>query len=296
MKNKGVQLIILSAFFFALMNVFVKLSGDLPSIQKSFFRNLVACFFAAGMLIKNKEGFGWRKGNFLLLVLRSGLGTIGVLANYYAVDHLLMSDATMLSKLSPFFVVIFSALFITEKADSFQKLSVAAAFLGSLLIIKPGFNVEMLMPSLIGFAGAMAAGGAYTCVRALGLRKERGALIVFFFSAFSCLVTLPYLIFDYAPMTLQQLFFLLMAGAAAAAAQFSLTAAYRYAPASELSVFDYSQVLFSAVLGYLIFQQIPDGLSVLGYLVIILVAVLLYRHNLKKSNAKPESQAAKSVG
>lgn len=198
MKNKGVQFILLSAFFFAVMNLFVKLSGDLPSVQKSFFRNLVAAGVAAVILIRSHQGFGFQKKNLPLLILRSTLGTIGILCNFYAVDHLVMSDASMLSKLSPFFVIIFSALFLKEKADNVQKLSVVAAFIGSLFIIKPGLRIEQIVPSLVGFAGAMAAGSAYTCVRGLSQRGERGPLIVFFFSAFSCLVTLPYLLFSFA--------------------------------------------------------------------------------------------------
>ena len=62
--KKGIIYIILAAFFFAAMNVFVKLSGDIPSIQKSFFRNLLAAIFALGVLIKNKEDFKYQKKIF----------------------------------------------------------------------------------------------------------------------------------------------------------------------------------------------------------------------------------------
>lgn len=61
MKNKGVQFILLSAFFFAVMNLFVKLSGDLPSVQKSFFRNLVAAGVAAVILTAVIRVSGSRK-------------------------------------------------------------------------------------------------------------------------------------------------------------------------------------------------------------------------------------------
>ena len=283
-KTKAILLILSSAFCFALMNTFVRLSGDIPSVQKSFFRNLVAFFFALIVLIRSGEPIRISKRNLPFYLIRSGMGTLGILCNFYAVDHLVMSDASMLSKLSPFFVIIFSAVFLKEKADSVQKLSVVAAFVGSLFIIKPGLQIDQIVPSLIGFAGAMAAGSAYTCVRGLSQRGERGPLIVFFFSAFSCLVTLPYLMFSFAPMTGFQLGSLLLAGVAAACAQFSVTAAYSYAPAKEISVFDYSQVVFSALLGWIVFGQIPDTLSFVGYAVIIAVAVMLYRHNRKVSS------------
>ena len=113
-KYKGIIYILLAAFCFALMNTFVKLAGDLPSVQKSFFRNLVALIFAALLLKKNKIGFTYEKGNLKLLILRSICGTIGILCNFYAVDHLLLADASMLNKMSPFFAIIFSYFFLKE--------------------------------------------------------------------------------------------------------------------------------------------------------------------------------------
>ena len=107
--KKGIFFIILAAFFFAAMNVFVKLSGDLPSIQKSFFRNAIAAIFAFVILLKSKENFHYEAKDLPMLLLRSIFGTIGIVCNFYAVDHLLVSDASMLNKLSPFFVIICSA-------------------------------------------------------------------------------------------------------------------------------------------------------------------------------------------
>ena len=278
-KTKGVMCILCSAFCFSMMNVFVRLSGDIPSIQKSFFRNLVAALFALFILLRNNESFRWKPGNLKYLLLRSTAGTIGILGNFYAVDHLVMADATMLNKMSPFFGVIFSSLFLKEKCKPTQALAILGAFIGSLFIIKPSFANADLFASLIGFMGGVAAGAAYTTVRFLGLRGERGPLIVFFFSTFSCLVVSPVLIFDYHPMTTSQLILLLIAGLCAAGGQFSVTAAYKFAPARELSVYDYSQILFAAVTGFFVFNQIPDIYSFLGYAIICSMAILMFIYN-----------------
>jgi len=278
-KTKGVMCILCSAFCFSMMNVFVRLSGDVPSIQKSFFRNLVAALFALFILLRNNESFRWKAGNLKYLLLRSVTGTIGILGNFYAVDHLVLADATMLNKMSPFFGVIFSAIFLKEKCKPTQALAVLGAFIGSLFIIKPSFANADLLASLIGFMGGVGAGAAYTTVRYLGLRGERGPLIVFFFSTFSCLVVSPVLIFDYHPMTTTQLLLLLMAGICAAGGQFSVTAAYKFAPARELSVYDYSQILFAAITGYFVFNQIPDGYSFIGYAIIIGMAIMMFIYN-----------------
>ena len=100
--------------------------------------------------------------------------------------------------------------------------------------------------------------------------------MVAFFSGFSCLVTLPYLIFDFHPMSGMQLVYLLFAGLAAAGGQFSITAAYFHAPAKEISVYDYSQILFSAAMGFIVFGQIPDVLSWIGYALICAMAVAMF--------------------
>lgn len=278
-KYKGMFYIVVSAFCFALMNMFVRLAGDLPSIQKSFFRNIVAMVFAAGILFKNRIPFRCRQGNFWLLMLRSAAGTVGILCNFYAVDHLVLSDASMLNKMSPFFAILFSLWFLKEKISFTQAACVFGAFLGSLCIIKPTFANVDLAAALIGLLGGIGAGAAYTCVRKLGQRGEKSPLIVFFFSTFSCLVTLPWILFDYHPMTLGQLTFLLCAGLSAAGGQFAITAAYTHAPAREISVYDYSQVIFSALIGLVVFGQLPDWLSALGYAVICSMAVLMFFYN-----------------
>ena len=285
-KTRGVLCILSSAFCFALMNMFVRLSGDIPSIEKSFFRNFVAAIAALIIVLRNRNSIAIGKEALPMLILRSVTGTVGILCNFYAVDHLILSDATMLNKMSPFFTLIFSMIFLKEKLPFKTLMIVLGAFIGSLFVIKPTFQNADLVSSLIGFLGGLGAGAAYTCVRALGKKGISGPVVVLFFSAFSCLVTLPYLIFDYHPMTMQQFVILLLAGLAAAGGQFSITAAYKAAPAKDISVYDYSQVIFTAIIGWVIFSQIPDALSFTGYAIIILMAVLMFVEGRKeKTNA-----------
>lgn len=282
-RYKGIICIIMSAFCFALMSFFVRMAGDLPPIQKSFFRNFVAAIFAGIILVKNGVPFHCKKENLGYMLGRSICGTIGILCNFYAVDHLVLADASMLNKMSPFFAVIFSYFLLKEKITVPQGLFVIGAFVGSLFVIKPTFSNMDLLPSLIGLCGGIGAGAAYTMVRKLGERGEKGPFIVFFFSTFSCVVTLPWLLFDYHPMSLAQIGILLFAGLSAAGGQFSITAAYCYAPAREISVYDYSQIIFSAGLGFFFFEQIPDLLSWIGYAVICLMAVAMFLYNNRRT-------------
>lgn len=280
--HKAILLLIASAFFFALMNMFVQLSGDVPTIQKTFFRNLIALIVASAVLLKNRTPVLPPKGARLDVLLRSVAGYIGVICNFYALGSLNIADASLLNKMSPFFAVIFSIFLLKEKADKVQWGIIAAAFAGVLFVIKPSFGNAQLFPSLVGFLGGMAAGCAYTLVRRASKHGAHGSSIVFCFSAFSCAASLPFLIFDYSPMTLYQLVMLVAAGLSAAAGQFCITAAYSHAPAKEVSVYDYTQIIFSAAIGFLVMHTLPDILSVVGYVIIIVAAVAMFRYNNRK--------------
>ena len=279
-KKKGILFILGAAFFFALMNLFVKLGGDVPTMQKAFFRNAVAAIAALFVVMKNNGCLKSAKGNITDLVLRSSFGLFGIICNFYAIDHLNISDASLLNKLSPFFAVIFSIFILHEIASKREWMYVIVAFIGALFVIKPTFSMEII-PAIAGTVGGMCAGLAYTFVRKMTKNGVEGPVIVLFFSAFSSIVLLPNLILNFSPMSIEQTLSLIMAGVSAAGGQFCITAAYKNAPAKEISVFDYTQVVIAAVLGFLFLDQIPDILSFLGYAIILTVAVLKWQYNLR---------------
>lgn len=282
-RTKGTCFLIFSAFCFAWMNTFVRLSGDLSFLQKSFFRNLIALLVALILLLKDREPLHFDKQSGLAMLLRAAFGTVGIFCNFYAVDHLPLSDASMLNKMAPFFSILFAWFLLKERITWKQSCTVLGAFLGSLFIIKPTFSNVSLFASCIGLLGGLGAGFAYTMVRFLGKKDIPKAWIVFLFSAFSCMICLPWILLHYEPMTLQQLLLLIGAGIAAAGGQFGITNAYFYAAPKDISVYDYTQILFAALLGFFLFQQIPDIYSVIGYLIIIGMAVLMFFYH--KRNA-----------
>lgn len=271
-KGKGILYVLLAALFFSLMTAFVRLSGDLPTMQKTLFRNLVAAVAAWLMLLSKRQKIELKKEHMHDLLLRSCFGTAGMICNFYAIDRLNISDANMLNKLSPFFAILMSIFILKEKVRKEEWLVVAVAFIGALLVIKPGFSMEAI-PAFIGALGGFGAGVAYTYVRKLGKSGVRGPVIVMFFSTFSTFVCLPFFVAGYQPMTLRQTLLLLGAGIAATGGQLSITAAYTCASAKEISVYDYTQVIFAALWGFLFFGQIPDALSVAGYVIIVGAAV-----------------------
>ena len=274
---KGKFCIIIAGFGFALMSLFVKLSGDLPSMQKGFFRNIIAVFISSIPLIKHWRFINIPRNNtgWLVLISRSVFGTIGLVLNFYAISHISLADSSIIQKLSPFIIIILSYIFFKEEMTRFQVFAIIIAFIGITLIIKPSGNNIISMGALAALLGALCAGIAYTCVRYLGTHNISGEFIIFFFSSLSSLMLLPYLILDYRTMTYYQLLMLLLAGISATIGQYGVTFAYKFAAAKNISVFDYSQVLFSGIFGYMFFGEFPDFQSLIGYIIVISVGIVL---------------------
>ena len=272
------------------MGMFVRLADDfggaIPFTQKSFFRNIVAVAVAGVVFVRMYGRAATRPSRSVLvprnvlwpLVWRSIFGTIGIFGNFYALSHIPLGDACMLNKLSPFAAVVASWALLHERVTLRQGVAVVVAFVGAMFVVKPGFAIAgEATAAFAGLAGGIAAGLAYTCVRRLGILKVEPSFIVLFFSCFSTLVTVPFLVFDYHPMTWAQVATLFGAGIAATVGQFGITAAYRLAQPRELAVYDYTNVVFAALLGFAVFGQVPDLSSWLGIAIIVSMGLYMNR-------------------
>ena len=281
-RLKGIICIIFAAIGFSFMTFFVRLAGELPTMQKAFFRNAFALVIAiATLLIKGvkfeiKKEFGWD------ILFRCLFGTTGLIANFYAIDRLTLADSNMLNKLAPFYAIILSVPLLKEKPSKLDITATVIAFIGALFIIRPTPGNMELVPALVGLYGGFGAGTAYVFVRRATGKGAATPVIVICFSLFSCMLTLPFMIVGYVHMTPMQLIFLIAAGLSAALGQFSITTAYKYAPAKKLSVFDYLQVIFAALWGILFLHEVPTYMSIIGYLIIIGVAFVRWRSAAKQ--------------
>ncbi|NCB02702.1 MAG: DMT family transporter, partial [Spirochaetia bacterium] len=255
---------IISASLFSFMSAFVKLAGDLPSMEKALFRNIVSLIIAFSMLKYRKQPLWGSKENRKMLILRGITGSMGIIFYFYSIDRLILADSSMLNKLSPFFVFLFAWLFLKNKITPIQIISLILALIGSVLIIKPGFQFSSTFPAVVGLLSAVAGGVAYTMVSYLG-DKENSYTIVFYFSLISTIVCIPFLFFHAVIPSPTQFLLLLCAGTCAAGGQFLLTVSYKHAPAGEVSIYQYAQIIASSLLGIFIFSELPDRFSIVGY-------------------------------
>ncbi len=171
-------------------------------------------------------------------------------------------------------------LFLGEKIKKHQIAAILMALIGAGLVVKPGFNFE-LFPALIGLTGAFFAGSAYTTIRKLS-SYDSAKLIVFYFCLFSTLVTIPFMAAgQFVVPTGTELFSLVLIGLSALVAQLLMTNAYRHAPASQLSIYTYANVVFSTLLGLIIWSEWPDALSLTGAVLIVGGSFVNYYFNQK---------------
>jgi drug/metabolite transporter (DMT)-like permease len=286
-RSKAVWYALASALSFAVMGVFVKLASDVGVFDKVLFRNLVTLIVAFAVVRRKRRPIFGRRSNQLALTARSLLGVGGVVCYFYAIDHLLLADASMLAKLSPFFVAVFASVFLGEALTGRIAVALVLGFAGGLLIIKPQLDLEIL-PALVGAASAVFAGGAYTLLRFLRDR-EPPETIVLHFSLVSVVVLLPLAATGFRMPNPTEWLWLLGIGLFAAAGQLSLTAAYRHAPAGPTSLLSYATILFSALFGWLWWSEVPDELSLLGGVMILTGAAVAFAP--RKLSPTPEVPA-----
>ncbi len=266
---------ILSGVSFAFMGATVKLSGDAPLTTKVFFRNLVTMAITGAVALRAGTNPFGPTPYYLRLIFRSLSGLLGVGLYFFALYRLSLAEASLLNKTSPFFVTIFAVIFLKEKFRRAMIPALLLAFAGALLVIKPKFDVTIL-PAVAGFGSGMFAGIAYVLVRSLKGKADPNR-IIFYFSFVSTVATLPFLFLFPMQPTAGQWLALIGTGLFAAGGQYGLTFAYHHAPASRISVFTYLHVLFSLLIGYLLWQEKPDALSLLGGLLIIAGAMVAHR-------------------
>ena len=290
-RTKALVLILSSTLSFSFMGAFVKALGDFPVHEKVFFRNSISLFVAFFILSfssryssQRKEGvlklvFG-QVANQKFLLVRSLLGLLGVAFHFYALSRLYLADSQILNRTSPIFVTLFAFLFLKEKLSKIQISTIFFAMIGAVLVIKPKFDYSML-PALGAFGAAIMAGAAYTFVRFLR-DKEKPETIIFYFSLFSVIGSLPFMIPVFVVPNSSQWLLLLGIGITASIGQIGLTHAYRYAKASEVSIYTYTGIIFSALIGYFLWDEISDITSIFGGLIIIFSAVTVFYYNNRK--------------
>ena len=281
-RTKGAALMCTSALLFSAMQIPISLSGTtIPIMEQVFFRNIVTLILSFILIMRSGGSLFGTKKNQPLLFVRSAFGFLGLITQFYAVAHANQGDVSTMMKLSPFMITLWAAIFLKEKIRKVQVPALLIAFLGAAFVANPAFNSN-LFPLFMAFLCAFFSSVSYTLL-AYFRNKVDGMTIIMHFSTFCVLACIPFMIFDFVMPTFKELLLLLLIGVFGGFGQIALTYAYRLATAAEISIYNYSGIVFSIILGYVFLGEVLDVTSVIGCALVIIAALITYIFSGKKT-------------
>ena len=277
-KQMGIILMLLAALFFSILQVCINLTGErIPLMEQVFFRNIISMIISFIIIKKNHVSIFGEKKYQPLLFMRSFFGLLGLVSFFYAASRAAQADVTTLSKLSPFLITILAYVLLKEKIARIQVPALIIAFIGALFVANPVFQSN-LFPLFIAFLCAVFSSVSYTLL-AYFKDKVDGMTVIMHFSTFCVLTSLPFFVMDFTMPRRMDFLLLLLIGVCGACGQIALTYAYRMAPAAEVSIYNYSGILFSALLGYYVLGETLPISSIIGGLLVIFASYLTYRYS-----------------
>lgn len=255
---------------FGLMAALIKL-GHEASIATP---KLVFYRFAFGLppllaWIALTRNFGaWRTRRPLAHLIRGALGLATMTLAFSALAYLPLAEATTISFVAPLFSVVLSALILSEPVGRHRWSAVALGFLGVLVVMQPAG--ARLPPIGLGLALTAALGVAAVTITIRQIsRTESTATTVLWFTLFSMAVSGAFMPFFGRAHSVEEWLLLLMLGLAGGFGQLFLTSSLRFAPVAVVVPFDYAQLLWAVLLGWLIWDTQPLATSWIGGAIII---------------------------
>jgi drug/metabolite transporter (DMT)-like permease len=273
--QNGVIWMIIATFFFAFMGMFVKLGSPYFSeIELVFYRSFISLIFIILIIVNKKISL---KTNFKKLhFYRSFVGFLSLLAFFYAISHLPLSTAISLNYTSPLFVALLITFFLNKKPSFYVCCLLLIGFFGAFLILKPTLIGNSAFAGFIGLLSGFGAGLAYLFMAQLGKVNEPDTRVVFYFTLLSSICAGLLMLLEDTNLEIFHHWWLLLGlGVSATIAQLALTKAYRVGNTLKNAGLSYLTILFSSILGLIVFSETLDILSLVGILLIIISGIVV---------------------
>jgi len=282
--SKAKFLMIISSLSFSIMASFVKATSH-PVAIKALSRQVISCIFISSIIFISNTRIIPLKKNRIKLLLRCLFGSVGIYFYFYSIDNLLLANASILTRLSPFFVTLFAFLLLKESVNRLNWVIFIPMIIGCVLIIKP--NSNLFHPaSIFAVLSAISGALAYTMIKSIG-KDEAAYTIIFWFTLISSV--LYSMIAGKQLLRLNDIEYLnlIMIGVLGLIGQIGLTLSYQLSKASNVAPYSYFYIIFAGLIGYYLWNEIPDTLSIFGYGLIISSYFFLIRLNKSTSPTLP---------
>ena len=276
---KGYLFIVLSAFSYSLMAVFVKLAGnELATVQIVFTRGVITLFLTY-LIIRKKKVYPLGK-NHIVLITRGVIGSAALYLVYESLHRFSLPEATVIQYLYPIFTALFASLLISEKIGGLLYFSITLGLVGVYIILDFPFLISNAISEtnmMIALSGAILTGLSYVMVRKAVTLKESPYVIMFYFPLFTVPMSLFFLPGNWEMPTMLIWVYLVLVGITSQLGQLFLTYGYELLPASRAAMTSYIQVPFSVIAGIIIFNDQITYNFIIGTLMILFSIFLILK-------------------
>ncbi len=241
-----------------------------------FFRNAVALLILTPWVLASGVT-SLKTSVFSLHFFRSAAGLTAMYCYFFALTKIPLAEAVILHMTTPIFIPIIAWMWLRELVPTSTKLALTIGYFGILLIVKPGtgvFTVGALFAVGSGFFAAIAM----VCIRRMAT-TEPAIRIVWYFSLIGTLLSTIPLLWTWQMPQLSLIGILVLIGGLATVGQLCLTRGFTLAPAAQVGAFEYSEVVFGFLLGWIIWNELLDSLALVGVLSVFTAGFLILRHN-----------------
>lgn len=285
----GILFTILAFLSVAIMSAFGKAAA--PSVSSGvlvFFQNSISLVLLLPWVLRGGSA-GLKTGHLGLHVVRGGAGMLSQYFMFVALNFIPLVDAVLLVNAAPLFIPLITWIWLKQTVSGKMWMSLIIGFAGIVMILQPGASVFSWATPLAIVAGVFSAIALVTVGR-LNL-TEPSARILFYYFLISSILTTPLVIIKWSPPEPSAWLYLIGIGVTMAVAQFLLILAYEYASPSRVAPFNYSVVIFSGLIGWAVWNEVPNGLSLVGTLLVCAGGILSVTHHHKRQGAFPMVQA-----
>ncbi len=268
----GASLIVAAFGLIAVMSAFGKAAGGLSPATLVFFQNGVALALFAPWALRHGPA-GVRTAHLTLHAVRGVGGMLSQVLGFYALARMPLMNVVLLTNSAPLFIPLVALLWLHERVSAATWVSLAVGFVGVVLILRPS-------PALLRDPAAAVAvlAAAFSAVALVTVNKlsatEPTSRILFYYFGIATACTAPFLAVGWHAPTAEQWGFLGGIGGCMAASQLLIILAYHYAKPAAIAPFNYSVVVFSGLIGWLVWGDVPGWLAVAGVALVTIGGVL----------------------
>ena len=279
----GISITVIGGLCFAIQDAGIKwLTAEVAVLQVLFLRSLFGVVFLGASTLFSGEQVSLKVSRPWLLATRTAINILCWVLFFYGLKYLPLATAVALFFSFPLFLTILSVPMLGETVGMRRILAIIVGFIGVLLITNPASGLSI--PALLMLGAAFGWAIAASLTRILGEKENTTTLLFYTLLGFIVILLIPQY-WVWGALELDD--YLLVTGVAffGVIAQFAVTKAYTIASPSLIAPFEYTALIWSALLGYLLWNDIPDAYAIAGAVLILGSGVyIIHRETLKRAD------------